>query len=111
MAHLLYKTAEIGSRIGYRRAAKRNNARALAMRLARTEHDGWPLPTGKKGELRITVAQQLTLPAKSFKDLDRIYKERAQDLHVDISVMHESNSQDLIVQWSPNKTPVHKAHY
>lgn len=111
-AHLLYKVAEAGARVGYSRRARKQNEKARLLRLERTEYDGWPLPSGKHGEIRITEAMQIAMPAKSYKDINHIYGDRARDLEVDVSVLQESNTHDLVIQWHPSKRQKHrKAHY
>lgn len=87
----------------YRRQARILNERARKMRVARTDWEGWPLPTGKKGRLVITEAQQIALPGMSEYAFREIMTNRARDLGVEVNIERNIVDNAIIVQWRPEK--------
>lgn len=104
LAHVLYKIAEFGKRVGYARRAKKRNEEARQLRLARTNYQGWPLPASKKGELVITTAMQIALPPKSYNEINRIYQDRARDLGVTLYIQKQMANSDIKLSWEPTRS-------
>lgn len=96
----------------YAREAKRRNRIARLMRLKRTEWNGFPLPTGKKGTLRITYAQMLKNPNRiSQSQMNQAYFDRGNDLRVDLEVSTDSLTRDVVITWRPHKGRWPKERY
>jgi hypothetical protein len=86
----------------YNLKARRHNKKARALRLDKTNYFGYPLPTGTSGELIITREMQTKYPI-SFRHLERIMLDRADDLGVDLFIYQEPLPGDIVVRWSKSK--------
>ena len=96
----------------YARQARKHNEKARLLRLSRTEWNGFPLPTGKEGTLRITYDQLVKSPERfSTTQFERTYFDRARDMHVELEYMHDPITRDIVVRWKPLKGKRPKEKY
>jgi hypothetical protein len=87
----------------YIRQANKHNRKALKLRLARTDFEGIPLPTGRNGEIIITEKMWRSLPGRSMFQLQRIMEDRGKDLGVLISIEQPALSYDTIIRWGKRR--------
>jgi hypothetical protein len=108
----LLKAAKWLQHLRYAREARRHNERARQLRLQRTSWMGFPLPTGKEGKLVISERDMITNPNRiSQTQFDRVYRDRGIDLRVDLKVMTDVRTRDIVVVWTPHKGRWPRDHY
>lgn len=109
---MLLDIKKIVKRAKYRREAKKHNARARLLRLQKTDWYGFPLPTGKRGTLRLTYEDMVTAyNTVSLSQMERAYHDRGLDLKVDVEVIQEFVTKDILVRWQPHKGRWPKERY
>lgn len=100
----LLKIIKRVNHMGYARRARKNNEIARLLRLERTEYFGYPLPTGKSGTLRLTSHMMIQNPHRiSSSQLERVYRDRARDLKVDMQIEDDVLTRDILISWHPHK--------
>lgn len=85
----------------YRIKAWRHNRKARKLRLERETWQGYPLPTGKRGQFVLTPEEMISLPAVSDHQLKRVMEDRARDLGVALEQDYDPVTMNVTVRWYP----------
>jgi hypothetical protein len=85
----------------YRINAWRHNRKARKLRLERETWEGYPLPTGKRGQFVLTPEKMINLPPISNHQLKRVMEDRAHDLGVALEQDYDPVTMNITVRWYP----------